>query len=62
MSLGAAGPTDDAMCAGITYAKSKGTISVVSAGNSNADASRYVPAACPDAVTVGAVDSTLTKA
>ena len=50
------------MCAAITYAKSKGTISVVAAGNENADVAAKVPAGCPDAITVSAVDSNLVKA
>ncbi len=63
MSLGGAGsPLNDPICAAINYAKTKGTITVVAAGNSNVDASTQIPAGCPNAITVGAVDSTLKKA
>lgn len=63
MSLGGGGtPSSDPICAAIDYAKSKGTITVVAAGNSNVDTNTQVPAGCANAITVGAVDSTLTKA
>lgn len=63
MSLGGGGtPSNDPICAAIDYAKSKGTITVVAAGNSNIDVNTQVPAGCANAITVGAVDSTLTKA
>jgi len=63
MSLGGTGtPSTDIMCNAITQAKTKWVISIVSAGNSNADVSTVVPAGCSDAITVSAVDSTLTKA
>jgi hypothetical protein len=63
MSLGWDGtPTNDIICNAITNAKTKWTISVVAAWNENADVSAKVPAGCSDAITVWAVDSTLTKA
>lgn len=63
MSLGWDGtPTNDIICNAITNAKAKWTISVVAAWNENADVSAKVPAGCSDAITVWAVDSTLTKA
>lgn len=63
LSLGWTGdPATDPMCSAITYAKSKGTLSIVAAGNENADVSTKVPAWCSDAITVWAVDSNLTKA
>lgn len=63
MSLGGSGdPTNDSICRSISYAKSKGVLSVVAAGNENSDVSRKVPAGCADALTVSAVDSTLKKA
>ena len=63
MSLGGDGtPSNDMICNAITAAKIKGTISIVAAGNENMDTSTKVPAGCADAITVGAVDSTLTKA
>jgi len=63
MSLWGSGtPTNDIICNAITNAKSKWTISVVAAWNENSDVSTKVPAWCSDAITVWAVDSTLTKA
>lgn len=63
MSLGGVGtPSTDPVCAAINYAKSKGTITVVAAGNSNVNVSTFVPGGCTNAITVGAVDSTLTRA
>lgn len=63
MSLWGSGtPTNDIICNAITNAKAKWTISVVAAWNENSDVSTKVPAWCSDAITVWAVDSTLTKA
>jgi len=50
------------VCVAIDYALSKWTISVVSAWNDDIDAIIKVPAWCKNAITVWAVDSTLTKA
>ncbi len=45
MSLGGAGtPANDPICAAIDYAKTKGTITVVAAGNSNVDVNTQIPA------------------
>ena len=45
MSLGGDGnPSGNIICNAITAAKSKGTISIVAAGNENADVSVKVPA------------------
>lgn len=63
MSFGGSGtPSNDSICSAISYAKSKGVLSVVAAGNENADVSAKVPAGCADALTVSAVDSSLVKA
>ena len=55
MSLG--GASRQARNDVITYAKNKGVITVVAAGNDAADAKDYSPANCPDAITVSAIDS-----
>lgn len=63
LSFGGTGsPTDNPVCAAITDAKNSGIITVVSAGNANADASNTIPAACSDAITVGAFAKDSTKA
>jgi len=63
MSFGETGsPIDNPICNAITNAKNAGTITVVSAGNSNQDASNTIPASCPDAITVGAINPDSTKA
>ncbi len=63
LSLGGAGnPSNDPICNAIDYAKSKGTITVVAAGNSNVNVSNQVPAGCTNAITVSAVGSNLAKA
>lgn len=54
MSLG--GPLSVAFNAAVEAATSNGVLSVVAAGNSYADASRFSPASAPSAITVGAVD------
>lgn len=59
MSLG--GPASTAFNAAVEAATEQGVLSVVAAGNSFADASRYSPASAPSAITVGAVDKTNTK-
>ena len=46
----------------IAYAKSKGTIVVVAAGNSNTDASNFLPAKLKDVITVTAIDSSMKRA
>lgn len=63
VSLGGTGdPATDPVCQAITNAKKAGTVTVVSAGNSNSDVSNVVPAGCADAITVGAVDKDGNKA
>ena len=64
MSLWGAGTPNqnDILCAAITYARSKWTISVVSAWNSNINITWFSPSWCRDALAVGAVDSNLAKA
>ncbi len=46
----------------IAYARKRGAIVVVAAGNSNDDARRYAPANIKGVITVGAVDENLDKA
>lgn len=55
-------PSGSYMCSSIDYALALWTITVVAAWNSDSDTSRYVPAWCPNAITVSAVDSTLKRA
>ena len=55
-------PSDSFMCDSIDYALEKWTISVVAAWNSDTETSMYVPAWCPNAITVSAVDSNLKRA
>lgn len=63
MSLGGAGNlVNNPTCAAISYAATKWTVAVVAAGNANTTASSFIPAACPETITVGAVDSMLTRA
>ncbi len=63
LSFGGTGsPVDNPVCAAITDAKSAGIVTVVAAGNANADAANTIPAACPDAITVGAFAQDGTKA
>lgn len=63
LSLGWNGnPLNDVMCNAITQAKAKWVITIVAAGNENADVNAKVPAWCSDAITVWAVDSNLKKA
>lgn len=57
ISFGGTGnPVGNPVCEAITDAKNNGTITVVSAGNANTDAMNTIPAACPDAITVGATN------
>jgi hypothetical protein len=63
MSLGGPGTPSQSnlLCSSITYARSKGTVSIVSAGNSNVNVSTFIPAGCQDAITVGALDGNFAK-
>ncbi|HMW23609.1 MAG TPA: S8 family peptidase [Burkholderiaceae bacterium] len=55
MSLGGAGACDTTMQNAVTSARSRGTVVVVAAGNSNGDAANFFPASCAGVVTVAAV-------
>lgn len=55
LSFGGTGnPVDNPICEAITDAKENGVFTVVSAGNAGTELSDTIPAACPDAITVGA--------
>jgi len=54
MSLGGGGACDTVTQAAINTAVANGTVVVVSAGNSNANAANYSPASCANVITVGA--------
>ncbi|KAK3348866.1 alkaline protease [Lasiosphaeria hispida] len=60
MSLG--GPRSTALNTAVQLAFGAGIPTVVSAGNENQDANEVSPASAPDAVTVGAIDVTNTRA
>ncbi|MEY4748248.1 MAG: hypothetical protein RIQ60_462 [Pseudomonadota bacterium] len=55
LSLGGAGACDTTWQNAINSARSRNTVVVVSAGNSNADAAGYAPASCTGVITVAAV-------
>jgi serine protease len=55
LSLGGAGACDVTTQAAINVARSRGTVVVVAAGNSGADAAGHTPANCSGVVTVGAI-------
>ena len=57
MSLGGSGSCDSATQAAINSAVSRGTVVVVAAGNSNANASGFTPASCNNVVNVASVTS-----
>lgn len=54
MSLGGAGGCGPTMQAAVDAAVARGSVVVVAAGNSNADASMFVPASCANVITVAA--------
>ncbi len=56
MSLGGGGPCDTTSQNAIDLARSRGTVVVVSAGNSSDDAANYSPASCAGVITVAAVN------
>jgi oryzin len=60
MSLG--GELSEALNAAAASTIKAGVTVVVAAGNDGADASGYSPASAPDAITVGAIDKTNTRA
>ncbi|BDI03061.1 S8 family peptidase [Sphaerotilus microaerophilus] len=58
LSLGGSGACDTTTQTAINGARSRGTVVVVAAGNSNADAANYSPASCSGVITVAAVGRT----
>ena len=56
MSLGGSGSCDTTSQNAITSARSRGTVVVVAAGNSNANAANFSPASCSGVITVAAVN------
>jgi len=56
MSLGGSGTCDTTSQNAITSARSRGTVVVVAAGNSNANAANFSPASCSGVITVAAVN------
>jgi serine protease len=56
MSLGGSGSCDTTSQNAINSARSRGTVVVVAAGNSNADASNFSPASCSGVITVAATN------
>ncbi|MDH5538944.1 MAG: S8 family serine peptidase [Rhizobacter sp.] len=56
LSLGGSGTCDAASRDAINSARSRGTVVVVAAGNSNANAANYTPASCAGVVTVAATN------
>lgn len=62
LSLGGQGQCDAAMQNAVNAVTSAGSVVVVSAGNSNADASGFSPASCNGVITVAATTQTGSKA
>jgi serine protease len=62
MSLGGSGSCDSTTQTAINGARGRGTVVVVAAGNSNANAANFTPANCSGVVTVAAVGRTGSKA
>ena len=62
MSLGGGGSCDATTQAAINSARSRNTVVVVAAGNSNANAANYSPASCSGVITVAAVGRTGARA
>ncbi len=58
MSLGGSGACDSTFQNAITSARSRGTVVVVAAGNSTANAGNFTPASCSGVITVAATTST----
>ena len=56
MSLGGSGACDTTSQNAITSARSRGTVVVVAAGNSNANAANFSPASCSGVITVAATN------
>ena len=62
MSLGGSGSCDATSQNAINSARSRGTVVVVAAGNSNANAANFSPASCTGVITVAATDRAGAKA
>jgi len=62
MSLGGSGACDTTTQNAINSARSRGTVVVVAAGNSNANAAQFSPASCSGVITVAATGKTGGKA
>ncbi len=62
MSLGGAGACDSTFQNAINYARSRGTVVVVAAGNTNSDASQFSPASCVGVIAVAATGKSGGKA
>ena len=62
LSLGGSGSCDSYMQDAINDAVAAGSVVVVAAGNSNANAANYTPASCNNIITVASVDQTGGKA
>jgi serine protease len=62
MSLGGSGSCDSTTQTAINGARSRGTVVVVAAGNSNANASGFTPANCSGVITVAATGRTGARA
>lgn len=62
MSLGGSGSCDTTTQSAINGARSRGTVVVVAAGNSNANASGFTPANCAGVITVAATGRTGARA
>jgi serine protease len=62
MSLGGSGACDTTTQNAINSARSRGTVVVVAAGNSNANAAQFSPASCTGVITVAATGKTGGKA
>jgi serine protease len=62
MSLGGSGSCDSTSQAAINGARSRGTVVVVAAGNSNANAANYSPASCSGVITIAATGRTGARA
>ncbi|HET8871054.1 MAG TPA: S8 family serine peptidase, partial [Aquabacterium sp.] len=62
LSLGGSGTCDSTTQNAINYARSRGAVVVVAAGNSNSDASQFSPASCSGVIAVAATGITGGKA
>jgi len=62
LSLGGSGSCSSTMQSAINAAVAAGTVVVVAAGNSNANAANYTPASCANVITVAATGNTGSRA